>query len=408
MLAFRLASQSGSAEDSATPKILGRMNSSRECDDDHRSGWEKLKHVGGSTACAGRRAGLLIVTLWMLVSGCGLFFAKTDFFKATAEGKLKVGMTADEVRAVLGNPDTTKGGTAGTVPVDMWIYKQTSHEDRTNYLATTAVTLGLWGIVPVLATEQHYVVLAGGKVVSWDSIPKSIQIPREFVEDRPEHGRMTTGTGFAIGRGYFLTNNHVVDGMIRPLVYGRTEAYPVTVALRDETNDVALVKLAASGRPDAGMLWQEGLPLGDVSTVKQGDRVWTLGFPLTNVLGEKPILTEGTISSTYGVGEDPRFFQISVPIQPGNSGGPLLNERGEVIALTVSTMNAAKFFQMTGTMPQNINFAVKITYAKSLIALLPETEKPFLQSGLVPAAGRSLSDLVEIVRPHVVLIKETP
>jgi len=155
-------------------------------------------------------------------------------------------------------------------------------------------------------------------------------------------------------------------------------------------------------------LWQAGLPLGDVSTVKQGDRVWTLGFPLTNVLGEKPILTEGTISSTDGVGEDPRFFQISVPIQPGNSGGPLLNERGEVIGLTVSTMNAMKFFQVTGSMPQNINFAVKITYAKSLIALLPESEKPVALSDPLKPTGRSLSDLVEIVKPHVVLIKETP
>ena len=348
---------------------------------------------------------LMLVTLQ--ISGCGLLFAKTDFFKATAEGKLKVGMTAEELRTVLGNPDSTKGGMAGAVPVDMWIYKQTSSEDRTNYLATTAVTLGLWGLVPVLATEQHFVILAGGKVVSWDNVPKSIQIPREFVEDRPEPGKMSSGTGFAIGRGYFLTNNHVVGTMVRPLIVDRSQSYPVTVTLRDETNDVALVKLADSGRPEAGMLWQMGLPLGDVSKVKQGDRVWTLGFPITNVLGEKPILTEGTISSIYGAGEDPRFFQMSVPIQPGNSGGPLLNDRGEVIGLTVATMNAAKFFQITGTMPQNINFAVKVTYAKSLIGLLPEVDKPIPQT-LPVKSGASLSELVEMVSPHVVLIKETP
>ena len=352
-------------------------------------------------------ARFVLVALATQLMGCGLFFAKTEFLNATAEGKLKMGMTTEEVRTVLGNPDSTKGGTAGMVPVDMWIYKQTSGEDRTNYVAATGVTFGLWGLVPVSATEPHYVLFAGGKVVSWDTIPKSIQIPREFVEDRPEPGRMVTGTGFAIGRGYFLTNNHVVDGMAHPLVYGRKEAYSVTVALRDQLNDVALVKLTGPGREETA-LWQAGLPLGDVSTVKQGDRVWTLGFPLTNVLGEKPILTEGTISSTDGVGEDPRFFQISVPIQPGNSGGPLLNERGEVIGLTVSTMNAMKFFQVTGSMPQNINFAVKITYAKSLIALLPESEKPVALSDPLKPTGRSLSDLVEIVKPHVVLIKETP
>src|SRR6185295_13573431 len=135
----------------------------------------------------------------------------------------------EEVRTVLGNPDSTKGGTAGMVPVDMWIYKQTSGEDRTNYVAATGVTFGLWGLVPVSATEPHYVMFAGGKVVSWDTIPRSIPIPREFVEDRPEHGRLSTGTGFAIGRGYFLTNSHVVDRMTRPLVYDRKEVYPVSV-----------------------------------------------------------------------------------------------------------------------------------------------------------------------------------
>jgi S1-C subfamily serine protease len=347
------------------------------------------------------------MVLMVPVSGCGLCFAKTEVLKASAEGRLKVGMTAEEVPSLIGNPDNTKGAMAGSVPVDMWVYRQTSGEDRTNYLAATGVTFGLWRLVPVSATEPHYVMFVDGKVVSWDAIPRSIPVPGELADDRPGHGRIITGSGFAVGRGYYLTNNHVVPAMGHPTVYDRGDALPVTVALRDQANDVALLRVSDSSKA-AGPQHEGGLTFGDPSTVKQGDRVWTLGFPLTNVLGQKPILTEGTISSTYGFGEDPRLFQVSVPIQPGNSGGPLLNERGEVVGLAVSTINAAKIFQVTGMMPQNINFAVKVTYAKSLLALPSESEKPLLSSLTAPTPPRLLSELVDVVRPHVVLIKDTP
>lgn len=349
----------------------------------------------------------LIGILALHLAGCGLFFAKTDFLKATAEGKLKPGQTTEEVRELLGNPDQTKTDVAGGVQVDMWIYKQTSSEDRSNYMATTLVTLGLWGVVPVLATEPHFIVFAGGKVVSWDTLPKSVHVPGQFAIESPAAVRVTSGTGFAVGRGYYLTNNHVVANMAAPMIYDQGTARPTTVVLRDLDNDVALLKVSDGSTPGDSGSSGTGLRLGDVAKVKQGDRVWTLGFPLSTVLGEKPILTEGTVSSAYGLGEDPRLFQVSVPIQPGNSGGPLLNDQGEVIGLTVSTINAARIFQMSGAIPQNINFAVKITYAKHLIRMLPEKDQPALPPE-PPPAGLPLSALVELVKPHVVLIKGSP
>ena len=354
------------------------------------------------------RTCVVLCVLATQLAACGLFFARTDFLKATSEGKLKPGQTTEEVRTLLGNPDQTKSDVAAGVQVDMWVYKQTSSEDRSNYMATTLVTLGLWGVVPVMATEPHYVVFAGGKVVSWDTIPKSVHLPGQFAIEGPAAGRVTSGTGFAVGGGYYLTNNHVVATVTNPMIYDQGEAYPATVALRDLDNDVALLKI--SGVPKTKNLegTETGLRFGDVTKVKQGDRVWTLGFPLSTVLGERSILTEGTVSSIYGLGEDPRLFQISVPIQPGNSGGPLLNDQGEVIGLTVSTINAARIFQMSGAIPQNINFAVKVTYAKHLIAMLPEKEQPALVTGPARAAGLPLSTLVELVKPHVVLIKGTP
>src|SRR5574341_1722061 len=255
---------------------------------------------------------LLIGLLAMQFAGCGLFFAKTDFLKATAEGKLKPGQTAEEVRALLGNPDQTKSDVAAGVQVDMWVYKQTSSEDRSNYMATTLVTLGLWGVVPVMATEPHYIVFAAGKVVSWDTVPKSVHVPGQFAIEGPTAGRVTSGTGFAVGRGYYLTNNHVVATMNSPTIYDQGVARSATVALRDLDNDVALLKVSEPPTAKNPESPETGLRFGDIARVKQGDRVWTLGFHLSSVLGEKPILTEGTVSSIYGVGEDPRLFQISV------------------------------------------------------------------------------------------------
>jgi S1-C subfamily serine protease len=347
----------------------------------------------------------MLVFLIVQLSGCGLFFAKTDFFKATSAGKLKVGQSSEQVRTLLGNPDSTKGAVAGGVPVDMWIYHQTSHDDRSNYIATTLVTLGLWGVVPVQSTESHYIVFAGDKVVSWDSMPNNVQLPPQFSEEQPTGGRITSGTGFSIGHGYFLTNNHVIAMMPNPMIYDQGEAHAVTVAMRDQANDIALLKLSNPASLKGRIGQAKGLQLGDASKVRQGDRVWTLGFPLSSMLGEKPILTEGSISSTYGMGEDPRLFQISVPIQPGNSGGPLLNERGEVIGLTVSTINAGRIFQVTGAIPQNINFAVKINYVWSLVAVLPQADQPPEPSPSSIPAVLSLSSLVEVAKPHVVLIK---
>jgi S1-C subfamily serine protease len=110
-----------------------------------------------------------------------------------------------------------------------------------------------------------------------------------------------------------------------------------------------------------------------------GGTVFTIGFPATNVLGRDPKYSEGTISGLSGLNGDASFYQVSVPIQPGNSGGPLVDDKGRVVGVVLSTASAPAFLKATGTLPQNVNWAVKSTF---LAPLLPTT------STLPPAATR--------------------
>ena len=182
---------------------------------------------------------------------------------------------------------------------------------------------------------------------------------------KPTNGQIitATGTGFIITRnGYIFTNYHVVENaksITVQLVSGET--YNATIVQKDSSNDLALLKI--SGDPNF-RLW---ILLGNSSRAKMGEKIYTLGFPLSSILGDKPRITDGIISSLYGLNNDPRTFQITAPIQPGNSGGPLINSSGEVIGITMATLDVKYLYRETGTLPQNINFAIKINYAKNIL-----------------------------------------
>lgn len=94
--------------------------------------------------------------------------------------------------------------------------------------------------------------------------------------------------------------------------------------------------------------------------------MFTVGYPTPSLLGCDPKYTNGTVSALSGVGGDASFMQISVPVQPGNSGGPLVNQNGEVIGVVVATADAPAFLRATDSIPQNINWAVKSVFASAL------------------------------------------
>ena len=129
----------------------------------------------------------------------------------------------------------------------------------------------------------------------------------------------------------------------------------------DAENDLALLRVRGSV-----------LNIAEVNIrARQGEYVATYGYPLSGALASSGIFTDGTVSALAGLGNDTRFYQISVPIQPGNSGGALVNAAGDVVGVVSSKLNAIVAAKLTGDIPQNVNFAIK---ASALYAFLESND----------------------------------
>jgi S1-C subfamily serine protease len=171
------------------------------------------------------------------------------------------------------------------------------------------------------------------------------------------------GTGFFVSAdGALLTNHHVVpdcrDISLRQ-VDGTTA--PLSRIADDATNDLALLRAPIT--PPAVASFRDG------AEVRQGDNVVAVGFPLAGMLASGTILTTGSISALAGLQNDSRELQVSAPVQPGNSGGPLLDQSGHVVGINSSGLDAAKLAARTGIVPQNVNFAIKSSVARTFLEI---------------------------------------
>jgi S1-C subfamily serine protease len=187
---------------------------------------------------------------------------------------------------------------------------------------------------------------------------------------------VSSGTGFFITRdGYLITNDHVVRGAAElKVIFGKTTLSAALIK-NDPANDLALLKVEGTFEP---------LALAPSRGVKLGDPVLTIGFPRPGTQGLEPKLSKGDISGTSGLHDNPNQFQISNPIQPGNSGGALVNASGDVVGVIVSTLNPLKTLSDSATLPQNVNFAVKSTYVTALL----ESVGAFDESTLINPNGK--------------------
>ncbi|WP_244489252.1 serine protease [Fulvimarina pelagi] len=156
------------------------------------------------------------------------------------------------------------------------------------------------------------------------------------------------GSGFAVSKdGWVLTNAHVVNACNAVLVSGHGRVIDRVV---DSENDLALVKV--EGR------FEEPLRIA-VDKPRLGEDILALGFPLRSILADSLNVTRGNISSLLGLMNDPRYMQISAPVQPGNSGGPLVDLAGRVVGVVTAKLNAVAVADATGDIPQSINFAIQ-------------------------------------------------
>jgi hypothetical protein len=163
----------------------------------------------------------------------------------------------------------------------------------------------------------------------------------------------SSGSGFVVGEGRALTNRHVIEGCQRvSLRTPQGQTLPARVMADDARRDLALLGFEGKAGP--------ALKFRDSPAVARGETVVTYGFPLSGVLSSGPTLTTGDVSALAGLRDNPLHYQISAPVQPGNSGGPLLDAQAHVVGVVVSKLNAMRIAQMTGgDIPQNVNFAIK-------------------------------------------------
>lgn len=202
------------------------------------------------------------------------------------------------------------------------------------------------------------------------------------------------GTGFFItADGYLLTAYHVVKDAAAVQVWTDKGLSPAKVVRADVANDIALLKVDGA-KFDA-------LSVQSSRGVKVGQDVFTLGFPNIQIQGTEAKYTQGNISSLSGLGDDPRLFQISAAVQPGNSGGPLLDGDGQVVGVVVSKLDEIATAKETGSLPQNVNYALKSSFVLSFLESLPE-----LQGKLVEPKKEELSrtQVVEKASKAVVMV----
>lgn len=210
-------------------------------------------------------------------------------------------------------------------------------------------------VFPNVATTQF----DDGTYVARKTPPANKHIPKE------REGTVGLGTCFGVSpNGHLVTNHHVIEGandIVVRLSDGKT--LPARVLTSTASTDLAVLKVDANNTPY--------LPLVSSRSVEFGDEVFTIGYPLAQMLGTEPKFTDGVISAKSGLGGEPIAYQITVPIQPGNSGGPLVNKHGQVIGVITSTASSIAFFKESGNMPQNINWAVKSDYVFPLLNKIP-------------------------------------
>ena len=185
------------------------------------------------------------------------------------------------------------------------------------------------------------------------ALPKPAAASAEGQPSKPAKAMTQSGTGFAISAaGHVVTNAHVVRGCVGDIEGNLGGEAPVKLRLvsSDPTNDLALLQAPS--------------PFKEIATIRDkpvhsGDSVVAIGYPFHGMLTSDFTVTTGIVSSLGGLRNDTRFLQISAAVQPGNSGGPLLDTDGQIVGVVTGKLDWLRIAKATGDLPENINFAIK-------------------------------------------------
>ena len=168
-----------------------------------------------------------------------------------------------------------------------------------------------------------------------------------------------SGSGFAVSSdGYVITNNHVIEGCQEVAIYHGGRAVPVTVITYDLQNDLALLKGDFTPRTVFALSGDQPELLQDI---------YVAGYPFGNEVSSSIKVTKGIISSLAGIGNNFSNIQIDAALQVGNSGGPILDEMGNIVGVAVSKLDARYMYENFGTIPENTNFGIKANVVRNIL-----------------------------------------
>lgn len=248
--------------------------------------------------------------------------------------------------------------------------------------------------------EDLYITFEKGfmKIIWTDGSPEDLYLKlyptaNDNVIQSGNQSKLTSGTGFGISsNGIIVTNFHVIDGAkiikVRGVNLDFNKTYKAKVLVSDKNNDLALIKIDDYGFSSLGTI---------PYTIKTGlagvgENIFVLGYPLRATMGDEIKLTNGIVSSRTGFQGDITSYQISAPVQPGNSGGPLFDSQGNLIGIINAKHVGA----------ENASYAVKSSYLTNLIDLLPSPPKlPTVNS----LTGKTLTQQMKLAKKFVYIIE---
>lgn len=284
---------------------------------------------------------------------------------------------------------------AGAINSDDW----TEGEIKAKLTPTATSTMFKvkWNMWDKAVNEDPYITFEQGLMsVVWPDREKGLYIklyPTAADDVSVANYRAASGTGFALtSTGFIVTNQHITQGAkdikVRGIKGNFSKTYKAKVVTEDKNNDLAIIKI---DDPDFTTL---GTPpyIIDKSTEDVGNSIFVLGYPLRATMGDEIKLTNGIISSKSGFQGDITSYQISAPVQPGSSGGPVFDKNGNVIGIINAKHLGA----------ENASYAVKASYLTNLIDIIDANLKlPTINS----LAGKKLSDQVKYAKEFVYVIE---
>lgn len=268
---------------------------------------------------------------------------------------------------------------------DMVVWQSQSFQYDGTFCGVTADNNGTGDAIVNLGRLSVYELVTDERVIS------------QYLPNKQYGDWAGNGSGFFLTEdGYLATNYHVVEDAnaieVTFVRNGVPENYPATVVMSDKQNDLSILKIS-----DDGFKEMPPIPYNITTTVRDtGSEVFTLGYPIADVMGTEVKFTDGKISSKTGMQGDVTVYQISVPIQPGNSGGPLFDSEGNLIGITSSALNREYFKS------ENVNYAIKSSYLKALVDVLPGNIKLQTSANI---SSLPLTEKIKLFQPYMLYIK---